>query len=253
MILVANDKAAEVVEPGKQPLNLPAAEVTPQRSTVLRGVTTVAAVRRNHLHAALIKKPFVQDVAVVSFITDEPVGKIFGPNRIKGFVNESHLVGRGAGYTCSERNTMAVCDRHDLAALAAFGLSDLAPPFLAPEKEPSMKASERSSLPRRSRSSANTARILANTPARVHCWNRRWQVWYGGYRSGRSFQGAPVRKIHKMPLSTSRGSRGGRPRPPGLRRMGGKSSNKQNNTLDGIVFLPPKDPGPAPWQANSQS
>ena len=37
------------------------------------------------------------------------------------------------------------------------------------------KASERVNLPRSSRSSASTAKILANTPARVHCWNRRWR------------------------------------------------------------------------------
>jgi hypothetical protein len=49
------------------------------------------------------------------------------------------------------------------------------------------------------------------TPCLTHCWNRRRHVWYGGYRWGKSFQGAPVRKIHSMPLRTSLGSRAGRP------------------------------------------
>jgi hypothetical protein len=49
------------------------------------------------------------------------------------------------------------------------------------------------------------------TPCRTHCWNRRWHVWYGGYRWGKSFQGAPVRMIHNIPLRTLRGSLAGRP------------------------------------------
>ena len=226
MVFVANDKSPEVVEPSKQTLYFPASSVTTQWSTVLRDRSTaIAAVWRDQLDATLVEKSCVQDVTVVRFVADEPIGKMFGPSRVKGLVDQRYLVGRSAGHVDGERKTMAVCDRHDLAALAPFGFPDLAPPFLAPVKEPSMKASDRSSLPRCSKSPANTLRILANAPARVHCWNRRWQVWYGGYRSGRSFQGAPVRKTHKMPLSTSRGSRAGRPRPPGFRRIGGTSGS----------------------------
>ncbi len=51
-----------------------------------------------------------------------------------------------------------------------------------------------------------------NTPAFVHCWNLRWQIWCGGYRSDKSFHCAPVRSTHKMPFNTSRGSRGLRSR-----------------------------------------
>jgi hypothetical protein len=52
----------------------------------------------------------------------------------------------------------------------------------------------------------------ASTPQRCHCWNRRWQVWYGPYRWGRSCHGAPVRNTHNMPSSTCRACRQGRPR-----------------------------------------
>jgi hypothetical protein len=56
---------------------------------------------------------------------------------------------------------------------------------------------------------------LAKTPDSIHSWKRRWQVLLGGYRSGRSLQGAPVRKIQRIPLRTARGSCGGRPDFPG--------------------------------------
>ena len=56
---------------------------------------------------------------------------------------------------------------------------------------------------------------MAKTPDSVHSWKRRWHVLLGGYRSGRSLHGAPVRKIQRMPLSTERQSCGGRPDFPG--------------------------------------
>jgi len=52
---------------------------------------------------------------------------------------------------------------------------------------------------------------LVDVIGSVHYWKRRWQVLLGGYRSGRSLQGAPVRNIQRMPLSTARQSCGSRP------------------------------------------
>lgn len=43
--------------------------------------------------------------------------------------------------------------------------------------------------------------------------NRRWQVWYDGYRLGMSCHGAPVRIIHKMPFRIVRLSTLGLPLP----------------------------------------
>jgi hypothetical protein len=124
-----------------------------------------------------------------------------------------------------DRKTSAVCNCHDLGPLTTLGFADFGAPFLAPVKEPSMKASLGSIPPRSYRSSAKVCKTFSKVPSRTHCWNRRWQVWYGGYRSGMSFQGAPVRSTHKMPLMTSRGSRQGRPFPSGRRRGLGKSGS----------------------------
>jgi len=48
------------------------------------------------------------------------------------------------------------------------------------------------------------------------------QVWYDGYRSGSSTQGAPVRKTHKIPFRTARRSFQGRLRPS--RRLAGSGT-----------------------------
>ena len=221
MIFVANDKTAKVVEPRENAFDFPPPAVAPEFPPVLRHQPAIAAIRRDQVHAAIFQKTCVQDIAVVGLVANEPIWQIVRPRRVEGLFDQRYLVRRSVGNAGGDRNTMAVCDCHDLAALAAFCFADGVAPFLASEKEPSIKVSVRSILPRRSKSSASAARIWAKTPRWVHCWNRRWQVWYGGYLSGRSFQGAPVRNTHKIPLSTSRGSRGGRPRPPGFRRIGG--------------------------------
>jgi hypothetical protein len=80
-------------------------------------------------------------------------------------------------------------------------------------KLPSMKHSVKSSLPRSLTSRTSARSTFSNTPARTHSWKRRWHVWYGGYRSGRSRQEAPVRIIHKIPFRISRSSTLGLPRP----------------------------------------
>jgi hypothetical protein len=68
-------------------------------------------------------------------------------------------------------------------------------------------------LPRLRKSSATASSTRRSTPPRTHCWKRRWQVWYGGKRSGMSCHRAPDRNIHKMPFNTWRSSRLGLPLP----------------------------------------
>ena len=110
-----------------------------------------------------------------------------------------------------ERKTMKVCQTHELRAFAPFCGVHSAPPFLATTKVPSMKHSERSISPRSSRSRARASKTRRNVPSLDHCWNRRWQVWYGGNLSGKSCQRAPLLSIHSTPFITSRVSFQGRP------------------------------------------
>jgi len=116
-----------------------------------------------------------------------------------------------------ERKTSAVCNCHELRTFAPLGLSHSEPPFLATTNIPSIKHSLRSSSPRSRRSSASASRTARKTPSRTHCWNRRWQVWYGGNRSGKSSQRAPLLRTQRMPFITSRLSFQGLPRPSSRR------------------------------------
>jgi hypothetical protein len=91
---------------------------------------------------------------------------------------------------------------------------------------PSMKHSDKSMSPRSSKSRAKAWSTRSSTPERTHAWKRRWQVWYGGYRLGRSIQGAPVLSTHKMPSNTSRLLRQGLPLPSSRRGGSGMSGSR---------------------------
>lgn len=216
MILVANDKSPEVLKPSKQAFHLPPAFVPTQRSPVLGGrLSSIASMRGNHLHTPLLVQPTVQGVAVVGLVTDDSRGQIVKEAGVQRRVDKGYFVRASAACVHGERKTLSVCKTHDFGAFAAFGLAHASAPLFAGANVPSMNPSLRSMPPRSRRSSAKAVRILSNTPSRIHCWNRRWHVLRDGYRSGRSFQGAPVRRIQRIPLSTERASCGGRPDRPG--------------------------------------
>ena len=212
MIFPSNHKPPEVIQPGKKTLDLPATHVAPQLAAILSGrLFPVHLMWGDHLNTAFFSKPLIKLIAVVGLITDNLIRRIRRKTAVHRGFNQPHFVGRSAFNVSGDRKTRYVCDRHDLGTLAALCLADSKTPFFAGTKLPSMNASRISMPPRSYRSSTNSVAMRLKTPSLTHCWKRRWHVWYGGYRAGRSFQGAPVRNIHKTPFNTSRGSRPRRP------------------------------------------
>ena len=213
MVFVANNQAPEVLKPGKQPFDLPSALIATKLPTILGTLfTPLSAMRGNHLNATIIQKPLIKSIAVIGLIANNAIRSILRKAAVNGRLNQLYLMGRSALNVSGDRNTSSVCDGHDLGAFATLCLADSKTPFFAGTKVPSMKASRMSIPPRSDRSSASSWAMRLKTPDCTHCWNRLWQVWYGGYRGGKSFQGAPVRKIHNTASKTSRGSRSLRPR-----------------------------------------
>jgi hypothetical protein len=78
-------------------------------------------------------------------------------------------VGRSAGHADSDRKTMAVCNCHDLAPFSALRLTNSRAPFFAPAKEPSMKASLISTLPRSRKSATRARNTSTKVPSCCHC------------------------------------------------------------------------------------
>ena len=212
MVFPSDHHPSKVVKPGKKALNLPSATVSSKWSTILCFRSFAATpVRCNHLDSKGIQSR-VQRITVVGLVTNHPLRKLNQETPLNRFSDQLHLMRRSAVHVEGVRKTRAVCNCHDFGAFAALSLPNSRAPFFAGENDPSIKASRMSSPPRSRRSSASARRISSNTPSFDHFWCQRWHVWYGGYRPGRSFHGAPVRRTHRMPLSTSRGLRRERPR-----------------------------------------
>ena len=213
MVFVRNNQAPKVLKPGKHAFNLPSTFITAKFPPILSGwFFAFFSMRCNHFNTAFIRKSIIKAITVVCFITNNAIRCVLRKTAVDGRINQLYFMGRSAFNVSGDRKTSSVCDCHDLGAFAAFCLADSKTPFFAGAKLPSMNASRISILPRSFRSSTSSVAMRRKTPCRTHCWNRRWHVWYGGYLCGKSFHGAPVRKIHNIPFMTSRGSLGLRPR-----------------------------------------
>src|SRR5215213_9461393 len=160
MIFVTHNYSPKVLQPRKQALDFPASLVTAQFSSVL------------------CFQLFIQRIRVIRFISDyfsrSLVGEAFGNCSLDKF----DLVRRSRFCVDGERKTKAVCHCHEFRTLAPLGLSNLEAPFLADTNVPSIKVSDKSSLPRSSKSCAKVSSTFFNLPSLTHSWKRRWQVWY---------------------------------------------------------------------------
>lgn len=131
------------------------------------------------------------------------LGRIWDDDLDKGVGSQLHLVRSSALDTDGNGETMPVCHSHDFRSLSLLCFPDLGAPFFDGAKLPSMKASSTSIRPWILSAAAIASRIPLITPDWTHCWNRRWQVWYDGYRSGSLIQGAPAHRAHKIPFRTA--------------------------------------------------
>jgi hypothetical protein len=219
--------AFELVKPGERPLNLPPSFVSTQWATVLAGrLDPVLAVWRNQFNAALCQL-LIERITVVGAIPNKSLGSSHGDGFIEGSFDKGDFMWASRSRVHGEWKTMSVSNNHELRTLAPLGLSHFGSPFFATTKVPSMKHSERSIRPVSSRCRARLSKICRITPDLTQRVKRLKQVHPEGKRSGRSAQAAPVRKTHRMPLSTARSlCNCGLPRPSARRTGVGISGSR---------------------------
>jgi hypothetical protein len=177
VILPAGDEPAGVVKPSKESLHFPAMAVSTHGATVLGWRThAVLLVGSDHLDGVVMQETIIQLLAVVGEVSDHALGRFRDESVFECGFDELCFMRRSAGDADGDRKTMAVDDRHDLGAFSPASRADSSAPFLALLKLASIKVSDRSSLPRSRRSSANRVSRSGSSPSRRHCWKRRWQV-----------------------------------------------------------------------------
>ena len=224
MILPSYNQSSKVVHPGEHAFDFPTATKTSQCPSIL-GLTfrsTALTMGRDYFRTELTHHLTVERVAVVGFVSDQSLRWIGNKSLLDRAFDQCHFSRGSTLCAYGDRKTVAVGNCHDLGALPPLGRPDAAPPFFAGTKVPSMKHSRRSKPLRSLRSCAMAKSTRSITPERTQFWKRRWTVWYFPYRSGKSFQGAPVRRIQRIPFSTCRRSLHGRPRRSGRTRSSGR-------------------------------
>ncbi len=231
MSFPSGGQSAEVLHPGEDALDLPSPAITPEGALVLRGALAVGTIGRDHLDAVLPHLR-VQRVRVVGFISDQPRGKLVEEASCQNSFHKPALGRRSAFDRDGDRKTVARGDSDDLGPLAPLGRADCEAPFFALANVASTNASSRFSLPRSRSCRASRCSVSTNFPSRIHCWNRRWQVWYGGYFRGSSDHCAPVPSIHNTPFNTARVSCHGRPRLSP--RRAGRSTGSTNSHCSSV-------------------
>ena len=211
VVFPSGDEAAEVVHPGEESLHLPPSSVAAQLASVL-GFASAPPVGRDQLDSILLGQFRVERIRVVGFVADQPGGELVEETAGQNLLHKLALGWRSALDRYGERKTVTSGDSDDLGALTATGGADGEAPFLALAKVASTNASSSFSCPRSCKCRASNFKASSSLPLRTHCWNLRWQVWYGGYFPGNSRHCAPVPRIQSTPFSTARVSCHGRPR-----------------------------------------
>ena len=157
MIFPPHHEPSEVVQPGKQTLDFPAAHVASKFPSILRcRLFPVSFVRRDQLYSTLKFKALIKFITVIGLIAYDFIRCIWGKAAVYCGFNQLYFMGRSAFNVSGDRKTRYVCDRHDLGALAALCLADSKTPFFAGTKLPSMNASRMSMPPRSYRSSTSS-------------------------------------------------------------------------------------------------
>jgi len=219
IMIPANNKAAEISQPRKSPLNFIATPITPHLASIIILLSLVIAPIRANQFNAFTSQTFTQGVAVVAPVCNQPPRFFSRPapafawhsNIVQRFFEERNFVRGRRVQVVSHRNTLAVDHHHPLRSLAAFGLSDALAPFFAGAKLPSANASLQSSCPRWSSSERKERHASSQTSRSSQSLSRLQQVDGLGNCFGKSAQGAPVRSIQRMPSNTLRLSAQGLP------------------------------------------
>ena len=128
MIFVTHQNSSEILQPGKQPLDLPSPLVAPQFPPVLRlRLLSVLLVWRNHLNTQR-RQFLIQRIRFIGFVADRSFGLLLDKALNESFLHKVDFRRASRRRVDGDKKTSAVCQ--ELRTLAPLGLSDFRPLFL---------------------------------------------------------------------------------------------------------------------------
>jgi hypothetical protein len=175
--LKAGQEPSVVAQPGNGPFDFPALAVALQHAAVLSGVTcsSAFAMRTEELDA-VTGQAIAQWIGVRRAIINPSRCMLIEDMIVEQRFNESHFGRAGAVEIEAQRQTLAVDEQHQLAALTALRGSDAFAPFFAGTNVASAIATCQSIRPLRSSLCSIRRQASSKTPLSIHSASRRQQV-----------------------------------------------------------------------------
>ncbi len=99
LIVPTGNDPPEVVEPSKEAFHLPPSFISSERAAILsRGLFPVShqSMRRNHFDPSGFFQAGIQRVAIIGFVSDQPLWVFTREPMMQGFVDEGHFMWRSA-------------------------------------------------------------------------------------------------------------------------------------------------------------
>src|SRR5476649_895825 len=169
MIFPTNHEPSKVVKPGKESFDFPALAVAAQPTAIVeRGLGSSATVW-HHQKDFFFEQLLAQRIAIVGFVGNNTQRLFWHQQLTQSGFHQVHFGGRSSFCVDGDWKAMSVSNCHDFAAFPSLGVTHFGAPFLAAEKLPSMKHSERSSPPRLCKSLAKPCSTASITPCLRQC------------------------------------------------------------------------------------
>ena len=111
IVIPSDHNSSEVVKPGKQAFDLPAALVTTERAPILgRRIFAIPyqPMGRDHLDPSFLAEPLIEAIAIVGLVADHSFRLGLGEAGIKRFLDERDFMWRSACCPDGDRKTMAL-------------------------------------------------------------------------------------------------------------------------------------------------
>jgi len=204
---VPNNQSPGILKPRVCPLYNPSPAVSSQTAAILMRRPFVVTAGGNNRLNTCGNQIFPDPIRIVPSVPNKPFRLSSEPTDLNAVQCKRKKLYFRRGrrvHVKSERSTLAINQYHKLRSLPALGLSDFGAPFFADANVPSTKHSSHRICSRSSSWAKNACHAFSSTPSDAHFWRRRWTVLDFPYFSGRALQGAPLQRIHKMPLKQMR-------------------------------------------------
>jgi hypothetical protein len=219
MSFPSNQQPTKVPKPSNGALHDPSFSIPPQFSSILQRAANSPRAMRTDQIDAVVGHHHPQPISVIGFVCDQAFGFALRStasdsrhtHSLQRFFDERDFRGRRRRQGHSQRYTRAICHHQPLRTLSTLGFSDECAPFFAGEKLASAKHSSQSRCCFSSNCPSSARQAVRKTSCSSQSRRRRQHVLGDGYRSGKSFQRAPLRNTHKIPSKHGRFAMGLRP------------------------------------------